>query len=93
MADRKHVLNFHTFFIAILALSILCMVSFVLAFGYDEGTIAGPEGEIGYAIFLIFRFPVVMLTGELFGLFFDVVFYAVLITILAGLFRRYILRP
>ena len=87
----KQKVNFKVLLLAILAISLLTGISFLMAFADDGDT------GIGLHTFEVFRFPTHTLFWEYFsstsslyrvGLFINIIFYSVIIERIITLFRR-----
>jgi hypothetical protein len=66
-----------------LILLVICFISLIVSYGYDEGTMRNALiGEFFNMILFIFKFPIVYLLPSkhfIFGLFIDVVIYSLII--------------
>jgi len=71
------------FIYSFLILLVICFISLIVSYGYDEGTMRNALiGEFFNMILFIFKFPIVYLLPSkhfILGLFIDVVIYSLLI--------------
>lgn len=88
------------FILLFILFSILCFVSFVIAFAFDEGTLGNDQlGLIGTYVFMIFYFPVnyfyyELLSGKggytfyVIGFLIDIAFWAFIFQLIFYCFRK-----